>query len=160
MKSLVCLIFLIFGVHCFAQDGKEIKNEYNLLLNYAPKSIKIDSSLKDLSKKLDSPLNTIITLKIFYEFQKWFRLNQKEIELIEHRIDQLAIALFSIGKPVLIKKVGGYSGCPEKMIYNRIKNGKKVIILNFCFSCTDFTNEAYNFIKIFNSRMEKLLKLP
>jgi len=67
------------------------------------------------------------------------------------------LAFYLEGNPILIRKVGGYEGCPDENVYTEIVKDKKVTILNFCFSCTD-RRQLDDFIKIFNNRTISLLK--
>ena len=127
-------------------------------MNYIPKNIEFDLDYEPESNLLQTELNTIGSLKLHYDFKDEFKLKDTDIKWIENRINQLAIALFLDEKRILINRVGGYSGCPDKMIESDNQNGIEITILKFCYSYTENTENGEIFIKIFNDRMKKLMK--
>ncbi|MEL1253460.1 hypothetical protein AAEO57_06730 [Flavobacterium sp. DGU38] len=129
---------------------------YNNLLNRTPKNFKIDEA-SELENKISSlNLNSIGGLDIIYQFKDKLKLNATEINWLNKQTDQIALAFYLEGNPILIRKVGGVDGCPDENVYTEIIKEKKVTILNFCFSCLDFTRSD-QFIQIFNNRTNSLL---
>ena len=132
---------------------------YEELVQYSPKGFKVDLIFKPKNKRLLSiKLNSIVTLQVYYEHQKEFKLTNAEIMWLEKQIDHIAVAFYLEGKPIFMRKVGGYSGCSDKMLSIEMKNGKEVAVLDFCYSCTDFSIYARKFIDKFNYRMKRLME--
>lgn len=146
----------------FAQEEDtsiRIDTVYNNLLNRTPKNFKVDEITKPKNRYFESNinLNSIGGLETLYGFQEELKLNGEEIKWLDKQIDQIALAFYLEEKPILIRKVGGYEGCPDENIYKENIKGKEVTILNFCFSCTD-KRTLDNFIRVFNNRTNSLLK--
>ena len=131
------------------------EKEYYDLMNYKPESLKSDTLIKPNSKLLKSDLYSIGGLKIHYDYKDVFKFDEYDIKWLENRIEQLAIALFLEKKHIYIEIVGGYSGCPDKMI--EFDEKRNASILKFCYSCTDDTSNGNRFLSIFNHRMDKLI---
>ena len=159
MRSTLKIVFLLIGFICKAQDIGEIKIDtvYNNLLNHKPKNFKVDEISKPENKFFSLNLNSIAGLEIIYQLRDQLKFNETEINWINKQIDQIALAFYLEGNPILIRKVGGYEGCPNDNVYSEIIKEKKVTILNFCFTCTDF-GRLDQFIEIFNNRTNSLLK--
>jgi hypothetical protein len=163
MNRYLRLLFLLTSSVVFAQEDDaniKIDTVYNNLLNRTPKNFRIDEATKPKStyfelKELN--LNSIGGLEILYGFQKELKINDEEIKWLEEQIDQIALAFYLEGKPILIRKVGGYEGCSDKNIYTERIKDRDVTILNFCFSCTD-SRKLDGFIRVFNNRTNLLLK--
>ena len=107
--------------------------------------------------ELNINLTSIGGLETIYGFKEQLKLNREEIKWLDKQIDQIALAFYLEGKPILIRKVGGYDGCPNENISKERIKGKEVTILNFCFSCTDY-GRIDDFIQVFNNRTNSLLK--
>ncbi len=162
MKIYFILIPLLTSSMISAQEeiaNIKIDTVYNNLLNKTPKNFKVDESTKPKNKYFESSinLNSLGGLEAVYGFREELQLNEGEIKWLDEQIDQIAVAFYLEGKPILIRKVGGYEGCPDESIYKENIKGREVTILNFCFSCTD-KRRLDNFIKIFNDRTNALLK--
>jgi len=161
VKNTLKLILLLFSLISFSQEQTVELNseetEYNDFMNYEPK-LYISTLNPELKEKFDfMELNSLASFKLFYSNQEYFQLNSDEIKEIEDEINQLVVALFLENKPVIIKKVGGYDGCPEEMIYKDYLNGKEITILNLCFTCMGATEYENRFIEIVNNRSQRLL---
>lgn len=155
MRIILCLFSLFFTKSIYSQDSTEqiATDHYNIIMNHTPVHLKNNKKNRPNNHFLKAEnLNTIISLQLSYQYKDSFKFNETETLWLESRIDQLAVALFLDGKKVLLEKVGGYSGCPKKLI---IKN-KEITILRLCHSCTD-GHHLYKFVDIFNRRMNKLL---
>lgn len=131
---------------------------YNSILNYHPKFF--TSAISDgLKTKLGNlQYDTLGSLQLIYGFQQHFEFLPSEIEELENEINQITVAFFMEGNPIKIKKVGGYDGCPDEMIYNEDFYGRDVTILNFCYTCSGANKYEIKFIGIVNNRTENLLK--
>lgn len=162
MKTHLILICLLTCLHIIAQEdttGIKIDTVYNNLLNRTPKGFAINEATKPKNSYFDSNinLNSIGGLEIIYGFKEQIKLNAIEIKWLNEQIDQIALAFYLEGKPILIRKVGGYDGCPDKNIYTEKIKDNNVTILNFCFTCTD-SRKLDDFISVFNNRTNLLLK--
>lgn len=159
MKSILAIFLLIIGFTCKAQDIYEVRIDtvYNNLLNRIPKNFKVDEVSRPKNRFFDLNLNTIGGLEMIYGFKEELKLETTEIIWLNEQIDQIALAFYLEGNPILIRQVGGYEGCPDENVYSEIIKDRKVTILNFCFSCTD-RRQLDDFIKIFNNRTFSLLK--
>ncbi len=152
------IVLLLIGFICKAQDISEIKIDtvYNNLYSRIPKNFKIDEISKPNNRFFTLDLNSIGGLSSVYQFQEEFKFNAVEIEWLNKQIDQIALAFYLEGNPILIRKVGGYEGCPDKNVYTETIKEKKVTILNFCFTCSG-AGRLEQFIQIFNNRTNSLL---
>ncbi|WP_291150058.1 hypothetical protein [Flavobacterium sp. UBA7680] len=159
MRDTLKIIILLVGFICKAQDVNEIKIDtvYNNLLNRTPKNFKVDEISKPNNRFFTLDLNSIGRLESIYQFQNEFKLNEAEINWLNKQIDQIALAFYLEGNPILIRKVGGYDGCPNENVYTETIKRKKVTILNFCFTCSG-AGKLDKFIQIFNNRTNSLLK--
>lgn len=159
MRSVLKIVFLLIGFICKAQDVNEIKIDtvYNNLLNRTPKNFKVDEISKPNNRFFNLDLNSIMGLETIYQFQDNLKLNEAEINWLNKQIDQIALAFYLEGNPILIKKVGGVDGCPDENVYTETIKRKKVTILNFCFTCSG-AGKLDEFINIFNNRTNSLLK--
>ncbi|MNQ91872.1 hypothetical protein D3C85_1072710 [compost metagenome] len=162
MKTHLILIFLLPCLHISAQEdttGIKIDTVYNNLLNRTPKGFAINEATKPKNSYFDSDLNlnSILGLEIIYGFKEQIKLNAIEINWLNEQIDQIALAFYLEGKPILIRAVGGVDGCPDKNIYTEKIKDNKVTILNFCFTCTD-SRKLDDFISVFNNRTNSLLR--
>ena len=160
MKTYLILIFLLTCLHISAQEdttGIKIDTVYNNLLNKTPKGFGINEATKPKNRYFEINLNSIGGLETLYGFQKELKLNETEIKWLNEQIDQIALAFYLEGKPILIRAVGGVDGCPDENIYTEKIKGKNVTILNFCFTCTD-SGKLDDFISVFNNRTNLLLR--
>ncbi len=103
-------------------------------------------------------LNTITTLSTFSYFFNTNKLPTVQEKWLTNRVYELANGLYLDGKKILISKVGGYSGCPKKMIDTIKLNNIKIIDLKFCHGCTDWSRNSF-FIKVFNKKMYQLMRV-
>lgn len=158
MKKAVLFISLLVSMVSFSQEEDALK-EYNELLNYAPKALEVDETIKPLTEKLKQPLNTIAQVRAYYQFGEVIKLNDSDKSLLQYQMQQLAVAFFLEKKYILFEYVGGYAGCIDKMMLTKEVEGNEVTIFRFCHSCTDRSREVEEFISIFNNRMKKLLKI-
>ena len=159
MRNTLKIAFLLFSFICKAQDLDKIKIDtvYNNLINRTPKNFKVDEASKPENRFLKLNLNSIGGLESVYQFREEFKFNETEVNWLNKQIDQIALAFYLEGKPILIRTVGGIDGCPEENIYTEIIKKKKVTILNYCFTCSG-PGRLEEFIKIFNNRTNSLLK--
>lgn len=151
---------ILFNTLIFAQDPKSFslnEKEYYELLYYAPKGLQFNQENPSISKTLQDELNTIGSLLVYFDFKDAFISEEPTVDWLEKRIDQLATALFIDGKRILIKLVGGYAGCPEKMIEIENEDGIEISIVKFCYTCTENTENGERFKTIFNNRMKRLM---
>lgn len=160
MKKIVYMLFFSINCMVYSQesvDSIHINEEYNELMNYIPKQLKIDKKTRPSNKFIQGQdLNTIISLHLLYNYKDQFGLNKQDTKWLNHRVDQLAVALFLDRKKILLEKVGGSSGCPNSLLGKKELKNHSITILKLCHSCTDdFYN--YEFISIFNLRMKKLM---
>ncbi|SNR96745.1 hypothetical protein [Dokdonia pacifica] len=117
-----------------------------------------DSINKPESQLLQSELNTVSSIQIYSGFRKDFKLTESDNQWLDNKIEQIATALFLDGKRILVSAVGGYSGCPDKMIDTIRLNNIEIVNLKFCHTCTDgFRDEK--FIKTFNDKMYSLMQI-
>jgi len=137
--------------------GIRIDTVYNNLLNRTPKGFRINEATKPKNRYFEINLNSIGGLETLYGFQKQIKLNAIEINWLNEQIDQIALAFYLDGKPILIRAVGGADGCPYENVYTEKIKDKNVTILNFCFTCTD-SRTLDGFIRVFNNRTNLLLK--
>ncbi len=140
-----------------AKDIAFSEEEYNKLLNYVPKSFKIDSQTKPTNRVLMGDLNSINTLELRYAYQEQLKLSEPEIKWLESEINQLAIAFFTDGKPTIIKKTGEYGNCTGRSIETEEQHKQKVTILSFCYTCPGASKYEDRFLQIFNARTEILI---
>ena len=131
--------------------------EYKEFLNYSPKSFTANLKSKPQNRMLEGDLNSIGSLELRYAYQLQLKLNESEIKWMEKEIDQLAIAFFAEGKPILIKKTGSYDSCMDRGIETEDRNGLTVTILKFCYTCAGAADVEDKFLEIFNKRTEQLL---
>ena len=159
MKKTIFILNILLSTLIFAQNPKPLtqsEKAYNDLISYVPKNFITDSLYRPESPLLRTGLNTIGKLKMYEHFKNEFKLTDTDKKWLEKRIDQIATALFLDGKRILISAVGGYSGCPKKMINTIRLNYIVITNLNFCNTCTDFDKDI-KFIEIFNNRMYSLM---
>ena len=161
MKKILFIIFILFNLSLFSQENVELNQEeieFNNFINYKPKFYvsTLDKQIKSNYKGLE--LNSISFFYFFYSNQEYFKLTKQEVKELENEINQLVVAFFLEGKPIFIKKVGGYDGCPDEMIYIENRNDFEIIILNFCFTCSGASEFEEKFIYLVNNRTEKLIK--
>ena len=161
MRKTIFVFSIFFSSLNFAQNPESstlYDKEYYDLINYVPKNLEFDSIQKPESKILHVELNTISSLHVYNGLREEFELNDYDRKWLEKKIDQIAIALFLDGKRILTSAVGGYSGCPDKMISTFSLNNIEITNLKFCHTCTDSYRDE-NFIRIFNNRMYALMKI-
>lgn len=161
MKKIIFILNIIFSTLIFAQNPESstlYEKEYHNLVNYVPQNLEPYSINKPESQLLQTELNTISSIQIYSGLRNDFKLNESDNQWLDNRINQIATALFLDGKRILVSAVGGYSGCPDKMIDTLRLNNIEIINLKFCHTCTDgFRDEK--FIRIFNSKMYSLMKI-
>ncbi|CAL2063608.1 hypothetical protein [Tenacibaculum sp. 190524A05c] len=161
MRRTIFILNFIFSSLIFAQNGESsniYEKEYYELLNYVPKNLKNDSIHKLDSPFLKDKLNTIGSLKLYNGFRQDLKLSNKDEKWLDKRIEEIASELFLDGKRILIKSVGGYSGCPNKMIDTFKLKDIEITNLKICNSCTSSNNDK-NFIQLFNNKMYSLMKI-
>ena len=161
MRNTLKILFLLIGFICKSQNVSQIKIDtiYDNLTNRTPKNFKVDEISKPQNRFFELNLNSIGSLAAIYQFRDELKFTETEIYWLNKQIDQIALAFYLEGNPILIRKVGGYEGCPDNNnVYTEIIKEKKVTILNFCFSCTDRAR-LDQFIQIFNNRTNSLLKI-
>ncbi|MWW26807.1 hypothetical protein [Algibacter lectus] len=159
MRKTIFILNFIFSTLIFAQNPESstlFEKEYYDLVTYIPENLKSDSIHQLESPLFKGSLNTIGSLKLYNGFRQDFNLSENDIKWLENRIGQMATELFIDGKRILISAVGGYSGCPEKMIDTIKLNNIKITNLKFCHSCTDSYRDE-NFIEKFNNKMYSLM---
>ncbi len=161
MRETIFLLSIVFNTFIFAQNSESSESRltaYNNLMNYTPEKFKSDSFYKSENHLWKADMHTFGALKTYYAFKNGIGVNNEDIEWLENRIKEFATALFLEEKMILIIAVGGYGGCPDKMIDTiRLKN-KKITRLKFCHSCMDSYRDE-NFIEIFNTKMYALMKI-
>ncbi len=161
MRKTIFILNIIFSTFIIAQNSESLtkwEREYNDILSYIPKNIKIDSINRPESRFLKGKINSIGSLKMYNNFRDGLKFSIEDKLWLENRIRQIATALFLDGKKILITAVGGYSGCPEKMIDTIKLNNIEITNLKFCHGCTDSYRDK-NFINIFNSKMYSLMEI-
>jgi len=161
LKKNIFILNLIFSILTFAQnpDSSNLyEKEYYDLINYVPKDLGFDSINKPDSQLLQTELNTIGSIQIYSAFRKDFKLTENDNQWLDNKIEKIATALFLDGKRILVSAVGGYSGCPDKMIDTLRLNNIEIINLKFCHTCTDGLRDE-KFIRIFNDKMYSLMKI-
>lgn len=161
MRKSVIILNLIFSTLTFAQNPESstlYEKEYYDLINYVPKNLELDSINKPESRLLQVELNTITSLHIYSGLRDEFKLSEKDTKWLDDKIDRFATALFLEGKKILVSAVGGYSGCPDKMVDTLRLSNIEIVDLKFCHTCTDAIRDE-NFIRIFNDRMYSLMKI-
>lgn len=159
MKNKLFIITLVLSKLIFAQrpEFTQEEKDYHELLYYTPKSLMTDAIPDSEKRFTNKNLNSIGDFKYLYilggnkknteEYHKWFN----------SKIELLATELFKEEKRILISKVGGYSGCPKKMI-DILLNHIRITNLKFCYTCTGFGTHK-QFIKTFNDKMYSLMKI-
>lgn len=161
LKKSLIILNLIFSTLIFAQNPESstlYEKEYYDLINYVPKNLEFDSIYQPKSQLLKTELNTISSIQIYSGFRKDFKLTESDNQWLDNKIEHIATALFLDGKRILVSAVGGYSGCPDKMIDTIRLNNKEIIDLKLCHTCTDGHRDK-RFIRIFNDRMYSLMKI-
>jgi hypothetical protein len=161
LRKTIFILNFIFSTLIFAQNPESstlYEKEYYDLLNYIPKNLQADSIHKLENPILKGGLNTIGSLKLYNGFREDFKLSDNDRKWLENRIDQIATELFVDGKRILISSVGGYSGCPNKMIDTFRLKDIEVTNLKFCHTCADSYRDE-NFIERFNKKMYSLMKI-
>lgn len=161
LRKILFILNITFSTLIFAQNTESLtlyQKEYNDLINYIPKNIEYDSVIKPENRFLQVKLNTISSLQIYSGFRSILKLNEIENKWLDNKIEQIANALFLEGKRIVISAVGGYSGCPDKMIDTLHLNNIEITDLKFCHSCTDSYRDQ-KFIEIFNKKMYSSMKI-
>jgi hypothetical protein len=162
LRKTIFILNFISSALIFAQNPESstplYEKEYYDLINYVPQNLEFDSIHKPENRGLQVELNTISSIRIYSGIREYLNLNKNDNQWIDNRINQIATALFLDGKRILASAVGGYSGCPDKMIDTLRLNNIKITDLKFCHSCTD-ADQDQNFIRIFNARMYSLMKI-
>jgi len=130
---------------------------YNQILNYTPKAFVSDTESRPNNKVLMGDLNTIRSLELRYAYQGQLKLNSKEIQWLEDEINHLAIAFFTEGKPIMLKKAGEYGNCNGQGISSQLLNDVPVMMLHFCYVYPGAEAFENRFLEIFNKRTEKLI---
>lgn len=158
MRNYVLVLFSLVTITVKSQDVADDRYTiFNNLLNYTPKNFSIDEVSKPKGDFLGFKMNSISQLKMVYKFQRELNLGKEEIKWLDLQIDQMALAFYLEGNPILIKATGGYDGCGGEKVSKELINNVDVTVLNFCFTCSG-AGKLENFISIFNNRTKKLLK--
>ncbi|MGC4041330.1 MAG: hypothetical protein QM710_11230 [Flavobacterium sp.] len=131
--------------------------EFNALINYTPKAFVPNEKTKPQNRMLAGNLNSISSLELRYAYQEQMKLSPQEVKWLESEIDQLSIAFFADGKPMIIKKTGGYEGCTGQRVSTENRNGYDIKTMYFCYTCKGASEFEDRFIEIFNKRTEKLI---
>lgn len=161
MRKIIFILNFAFSTLIFAQNPESntlYEKEYYYLINYVPKNLEFDSIYKPESQLLQSKLNNIFSLQIYSGFRKDINLTESDNQWLDNKIEQIATALFLDGKRILVSVVGGYSGCPDKMIDTIQLNNIEIINLKFCHTCVDGSRDE-KFIEIFNNKMYALMNI-
>ncbi len=159
MKKLISLLFLLSFCNIYAQSSI-FKNEYKRfseLINYTPKPYKSKGKISKTPESWNPELNTIYSLRLASIIVKTGKLPKTDMNLLEEKINDLAISFYLENKPILIDYYGGYSGCIKSPFDTITHNSKQVIILRFCHTCTDRSDELSQLIAIFNNRTTALI---
>lgn len=133
------------------------EQEYNALLNYTPKAFVADAKSKPQNRVLDGELNSIGSIELRYAYQQQLNLKAAEIKWLEDEINALAIAFFTEGKPIIIKRAGNYSGCTGRGTETEQRNGFTITVFHFCYTYSNAEAFENRFLEIFNNRTEKLM---
>ena len=163
LKYTILILLLLAPNLSFTQENSEENDtnidEYNQLFNYETKSISNDRLTLSLSEKFKIQLNTIGNLYVYYGIMRQHHeFTSEQISLMEKRINQIALGLFLEGNPVIIESVGGYSGCPDKLIYSDKYLNTDITKLLFCFTCTDIRKYHHELLNIFNKKTKELIE--
>ena len=161
MNRFILIILIFFSANIFAQNNNIVKSfgkEYDELMNYIPVK-EVFSKTETINKnKQKYSLKSIADLSLYCYVLSSKKIFIKEKQWLINRINNLVKGLYLDGKRILISKVGGYSGCPDKMIDSFKLNNIEIIDLKFCHGCTDWSNNSF-FIKTFNDKMFNLMKI-
>jgi len=161
LKRIIFSIHIILSTLTFAQNTESItyfEKEYYELMEYVPKSFKLDTIYKPENKLLEISLNSIETLWLYYRSKKELNLSENDKNWLENRIVKFATALFNDGKRILTKAVGGGSGLPNKMLDTIQLNNIEITILKFGRNCIDSDFDT-DFISVFNDKMYALMNI-
>lgn len=131
--------------------------EYNALLRHTPKSFVPNVKSRPQNRVLLGDLNSISSLELRFAYQQQLQLNESEIQWLENEINQLAVAFFLEGKPIMLKKTGDYNDCKGQGIETIVKNNISVSVVYFCYVYPGGATFEDRFIDIFNKRTEKLI---
>ena len=127
-------------------------------MSYIPKNKTFDSIYIPKSEFLKTELNTINNISLYSSFSDKIQLPESDKKWLRTRIRDLAKGLFLDDKKIIISRVGGYSGCPDKMIDTFKLKNTIITNLKFCYSCTGWSRDDY-FIETFNSKMYGLMNI-
>jgi len=133
------------------------EEEYSKLLNHIPKSFVANIKSKPLNKVLEGNLNSISSLELRYAYQQQLKLTGAEVKWLESEAEQLSIAFFAEGKPILLRKTGEYGNCNGRSIATEERGSQKITIVKFCYTCPGATVYEDRFIEVFNKRTEMLI---
>ena len=137
----------------YAQSKEEI--EYFELLNYTPVNYQFSFGNIIESKISTHKLNSIWKFK--NSCNKIGQLTETETRWLEKEINQLALEFFLEDKPVILKEVGGYDGCPDQLLSTEVDDKRIITTIYFCRGgCISF-GHTEKFIEIFNNRTNALI---
>ena len=151
---LSSFFFLILNGFAQSSDQKQQRSEaYRPLINYVPKSLRVSqNSISSDSIKLST--NTIQMLWMYSDLVH----TSDDRKFMDQFIRLVASELFADDKKILLRKVGGYAGCPDKSVDTIYRNGTKILELPLCVSCTD-GKTIDHLISVFNTKMYALMKM-
>jgi len=153
----IALFLFFFASNISAQNARDIQansTTYRNLINYIPKSFQPDFLNKEIDSLTKSGINNIQNIWAHFDLTH----SEFDEKLMVHITKHVSEGLFLDGKNVLLRTVGGYSGCPDKSVDTIRLNGIDITELQLCKSCTDFHKNRL-FIETFNSKMYELLKI-
>jgi len=161
MKTYIFLLSVLFTFSAKAQEADSIQTPvmkaYSDFLYYTPKALALDPAPAEFGTwKLDN----LMTVWLLYGYKDSRGLSAGELSWLTGRINDLAVAFYVEGKPVMLYSTGGFHGCPESEFELKKESlkGKEVTRVNFCHSCTGGLPHEDEFITIFNNRTKRLLE--
>ncbi len=157
-KSKFVILLLIHQTIAFCQDQNldnyKIDEEDTIML-YTPKHFLTKDTI---NSRILNEVRNIATLRMVYIIQNKLHLNELEYDILEKKIDRMALAFYLEGKPIIIERINGFYGRPDGYIKKEPCNGINVTTINFTYNCQDtFRKYEEKFIEIFNNRTMKLL---
>ena len=121
-------------------------------MNYIPKKFNIDKPTSFIDSLLLTKTSNIANLRFVYEsLYKNDTIVYNYKNWLDNRINELSIAFFNEGKPILIKSTGGVAGCVKRVDTETVNN-IEVTNLYFCFGCTNHNSFVQKFMDTFNAQ--------
>ena len=167
MKKVIFLLILFISNYLTGQNqdiqqslyvGELANLEINEILNSSINDITENETTEELKKKLNSELNTIASIVLFYKFSEVINLSIEELKELEKRIVYIANKFYEQKKYFLFEFSSGYAsivGVKEEFI-----SGKAIKILMMGGDCLiDEVEKKQDLIYlIFNQRMKSLIQ--